>query len=81
MFVDEREHAVDERLTFQIPDIAERDGAAEVIVAVGVAARATERAFARDFNREVGSIAEENLAPSANNTVHEYSFALIRSSW
>ena len=77
MLVDEREHAVDEGLALQIADVAQRDAAAEVIVAVGIAARTAERAFARDFDREVRSITEQDLAPSANNTLHEFSFIVI----
>jgi hypothetical protein len=74
VLVDEREDAVDQRLAFQVADIAERDRSTEVIVAVGITARAAERTLAGDFNREVRSIAKQNLAPSANHALHEYSF-------
>ena len=54
MAIDEREHAVDEGLALEVADLAERDVAAEVIVAVGVAARTLQRALARDFDRQRG---------------------------
>jgi hypothetical protein len=50
MCVDERQDAVDEFLAFEIADLAKREIAAEMIVAVGVATGTMQRTFARDFD-------------------------------
>src|SRR5688500_6910122 len=68
--IDELEDAVDERRALAIAEGAQRVAAAQMLVAIGVAARAAERTFARDFNREIRAPASEDLAPGANDAVH-----------
>ena len=63
----ETQHAVDERVAAQIVELAERGFAAEVRIAVGITARAGERTFARDFDREHGNFAGENISPRGEN--------------
>ena len=70
LLVDDRENAIDEFLSFVVGDLSERDVAAEVLVAVGVAARAAERAFARDFDREGGIVAAEDASPRGDDAFH-----------
>ena len=63
MFVDERHHAVDQLLAFEVADLAQREVAAEMIVAVGVAAGTAQRTLARDFDRKGGRVAREDATP------------------
>ena len=63
MAIDEREDAVNQLLTLEVADLAQRDLAAEMIVAVGVAAGAVQRALARDLDGERGRVASEDPAP------------------
>ena len=50
--IDQVDHAVDQLLTLEVAHLAQREVAAEMIVAIGVAAGAVQRAFARDFDRQ-----------------------------
>lgn len=52
MLADEIDDAVNERVAMEIAELAEGNTAAEVRISVGVAAGATERAFAGDFDGE-----------------------------
>ena len=61
--IDELDDAVDELLALEVADLAQRHLAAEVIVAVGVAAGAVQRAFARDFDRQRRRVAGKNSTP------------------
>ena len=54
VLVDERQEPIDELLTLVVADLSERDVAAEMLVAVGVASRAAQRALAGDFDRQGG---------------------------
>ena len=65
MPIDEPHHAVDERLSLQIPDIPQGHAAPEMVVAVGVAAGAAERTFPSDFDRERRTISAKDAAPRA----------------
>src|SRR5688572_7199902 len=76
--IDELEDAVNERRTLAIAESAQRLGAAQMLVAIGVAARAAERAFACDFNREIGTPAREYLPPGADDAFHQSTLALGR---
>ena len=64
LLVDDREDAVDQFLAFVVGDLAKRDVAAEVLVTVGVAARAAQRAFARDLDRQGGIVAARGFFPT-----------------
>src|SRR5690606_14507901 len=57
------EDAVDERLALEIGELAQRDLTSEVVVAVRVAARTTQRTLARDFYGQVRAVALENSSP------------------
>ena len=63
MAIHEREHAVDERLALEVAQLAQPEVAAQVIVAVRVAAGAVQRALARDLDRERGRVAAEYPSP------------------
>ena len=63
VLADEIDDAVDESVAAQVIQLAKSGFAAEVRVAVSVAAGACERAFARDFDREHGDFASENVSP------------------
>ena len=70
MTIDERHDAVDERLPFEIADFPEREIAAEVIVAVGIATGAAQRALTGDFDRQKRAVPREDAAPCGENTLH-----------
>ena len=63
MLVDQAENAVDERLPLVVADFAQRDVAAKMLVAVGVAAGTLQRTLPCDFDRERRTVAAENPAP------------------
>jgi hypothetical protein len=50
VLADDFQNALDERVAAKIMQIAEDSFSAQVRVAVGIAAGATQRAFARDFD-------------------------------
>jgi hypothetical protein len=50
--IDERHDAVDEFLALEVADLSQGKIAAEMIVAVGVAAGTAQRTLAGDFDRE-----------------------------
>ena len=79
MPIDERDHAVDECLALQIANIAQRDAAAEMLIAIGVTTGAAKRALTRDFDREVRSVPCEDPSPGAYYTVHIFSFGGLTS--
>ena len=68
--VEQREHAVDELLALEILQLAQLDVAAEVIVAVRVAARTRERALASNFDRQIWLITAKDPSPRPDNTFH-----------
>ena len=72
VLVDERDDAVDELLAFVVADLAQRDVAAEVVVAVRIAARTVERTLACDFNRQSGHVARENATPRGEDPFHAF---------
>ena len=58
-------HAVDEFLALEIADLAQRELAAEMIVAVRVAAGTAQRTLARDFDGQRRRVAREDPTPGA----------------
>ena len=68
--IDQRDDAVDELLALEVADLPQRDLAAEVIVAVGVAAGASQRAFARDLDGKGRGISAEDAAPCSEDAFH-----------
>jgi hypothetical protein len=49
--VDELEESCDELVSLEVGELTKRDAAAEMLVAVGIAARAAQRALTSDFDR------------------------------
>ena len=70
MVVDQTHHAVHESLAFEVPNLAQRHLAAEMVLAVGIAAGTVQRAFTGDFNRERRHISGENTAPGCDDPIH-----------
>jgi hypothetical protein len=60
---DELQDARNQSLAMQIAELPQRDGPAQVIVPVRVAARAVERTFAGDFDREQGTVTAKQSSP------------------
>ena len=58
-----------ELLALEVADLAQRDVAAEMIVAVGVAAGTAQRTLAGDFDRERRSVAGEDATPRRNRSI------------
>ena len=69
MAIDERQHAVDELLALEVANLAQREVAAQVVVAVGIAAGTVQRALARDFDRERGRVAAEDPSPGREDAL------------
>ena len=70
VLLEEREHRVDELLTLEVLQLAQRDLAAEMVAAVRITAGAGERALARNLYREVRLIAGKNPAPRPDDSFH-----------
>src|SRR5262245_9625163 len=70
MAIDEIDHAVDERLTFEVAYFTKRQLAAEVIVAVRIAPRTSQRTFARDLDRQRRYVTGEDATPSRDDPLH-----------
>ena len=68
--VDDPEHAVDQLLALEVADLAQRDVAAEVVVVVGVASRALQRALTGDFQRQRRCISRQDPSPRAQDPIH-----------
>ena len=68
--VDDPEHAVDQLLPLEVADLAQRDVAAEVVVAVGVASGALQRALAGDFERQRRCVSGQDPSPRAQDPIH-----------
>ena len=64
VLVDQLQHALHERVALVVGDLAQRDVAAEMIVAEGIAARATQRTLTRDFDRQVRRAPAQDLVPT-----------------
>jgi hypothetical protein len=75
--IDEGQDAVDQLLTFEIADFAERELAAEMIVAVRVAAGTAQRTLACDFDGKCRYIANENSTPGWNNPFHPTNISAV----
>ena len=65
--IDERHEALHELVALVVVQASQRDVAAEMIVAVGVAAGTTERTLARDLDRDVRAVARKDAAPCLND--------------
>ena len=65
--IDERHETGDELVALVVGEPAQRDVAAKMLVAVGVAARTAQRTLLGDLDREFRTIARENTAPSLDD--------------
>ena len=70
MLIDQLEEAIDELLALEVAHLAEGDLAAEMVVAVRVAARAPQRAFPGDLDGQRRSIALEYPTPGGEDSLH-----------
>jgi hypothetical protein len=65
MLADQVEDAIDERVAAEITELAESFFAAEVGIAIGVAARTAQRTLSSDFDGQHGGLTSEDLPPGA----------------
>jgi hypothetical protein len=72
MTIGEGEHAVDQFLTFEVAYLTECDVTAEMIVAVGITARAMQRALARDLDGKRRRVATQDSAPRGEDAFHDF---------
>jgi len=68
--IDDVDNAVDQRLALSIRERPQRLAAAEMVVAVRVASRTTERAFPRDFDGEIRAESGKDFAPGSDDAFH-----------
>src|SRR5262245_54109636 len=73
--IDDTEHAVDERLAFEIAHLAERHAAAEMFVVIRVAAGTAERTLAGDLDGKSRRVTGEDPTPGA-----KYPFGRVHRS-
>ena len=67
--IDERHESRDQLVAFVIGQPSERDVATEMLIAVGVATRTSQRALLRDLDRDVRAVSSKNAAPSLDHLV------------
>ena len=72
------EHAVDEFLSLVVGQFAKHDVTAQMRVAVRVAPGASQRALARDLDREVGTIPRKNQAPGFDDRCALHGYGISR---
>jgi hypothetical protein len=65
--VDQGQNSIDKLLTLAVGQAAQGCAAPQVRIVIGVASWALQRTLAGNLDRERGSLASKNLAPSANN--------------
>src|ERR1700674_5435961 len=70
VLADQFENAVDQFLSFEVADVAQRSFAAEMVVAVGITARTLERTFAGDLDRQSRRVAHQDPAPRGDDPFH-----------
>src|SRR5205823_12107660 len=68
--VDQREELVNELLPLEVAHLTQRHAAAEMIVAVGVAARTPQRALACDLNGKSRCVPAEDASPRDKDSFH-----------
>src|SRR5262249_23940106 len=73
--IDEGYDAVDERLPPEVPNLAERHLAAQVVVALRVAPGAAQRALASDLNGACRGVTREDPSPRSKNAFHLFTIA------
>src|SRR6202022_1912380 len=75
VLADQRENALDQFLSLEIADLTQRSFAAEMVVAVRIAARTLERTFAGDLDRQSGRVARQDPAPRGDDPFHSATIA------
>src|SRR5580700_8713398 len=75
VLADQIENAVDQFLSLEVADLAKRLRSAEMVVAIGVAARTLERAFASDLYRHGGCVARQDPPPRGHDPFHSPTIA------
>ena len=75
---DQRHHAVDEFLTFEVAHLAEGHLAAKVIIPVRIAPGAAERALPGDLDCQRGGVPGQNTAPGGDDSVHNLVYMIVR---
>jgi hypothetical protein len=79
MRLNQREKSVDKLLSFEIADLSERHLAAEVVVAIGVTARASEGTFAGNLDRQGRTITAKDSPPRGDNAFHPSTITRMRA--
>src|ERR1700722_6259184 len=75
VLADQIENAVDQFLSLEVADLAKRLRSAEMVVAIGVAARTLERAFASNLYRHGGCVARQDPPPRGHDPFHSPTIA------
>ena len=73
--IDDFHESIDELLAFEVPEPAQGDAAAEMIVAVRVAAGTPQRALSRDLDRKYRLMSAEDASPRGKNPFHRLTIA------
>src|SRR5262249_43633219 len=68
VMIDERADALDQFLSLEIRDLAQRNVSAEVVVTIGVTPRTPQGTLAGNFDRKRRMMPGENSAPGGNKT-------------
>ena len=72
MTIGQGEHAVNQLLTLEVAHLTQRDLAAEMIVAVGIAAWAMQRALTRDLDGKSRRVTCQDSAPRREHAFHDF---------
>src|SRR3954470_9044379 len=70
MRINQRKKSIDKFLTLEIADLSKWDLATEVVIAIGVTARAFEGTFAGNLDREGRTITAKDSPPRGDNAFH-----------
>src|SRR4051794_19880115 len=79
MCFNQRKKSIDKFRSLEIADLPQRDFATEVVVAVGVTARALEGTFAGNLDREGRAITAKDSPPRGDNAFHLRTITRIRT--
>ena len=75
MRVNQRKKTIDKLLAFEIADLSKSNLATEVVVAVGVTARAFQGTFAGNLDRKGRTITAKDSPPCGDNAFHHQTIA------
>src|SRR5437667_11550061 len=68
--IDQRMHAVDQLLSLEVPYLTQSGRTTQVVLAVRVAARASQRALPGDLDGERWRVAAQDAGPGREDPVH-----------